>query len=85
MAPREDDSGHKLIAVVNPKLCVSCGVCIGSCSFMAMMLGNRPAEPLWDETAARWLRAIAGRAGSRSRSCSRASGTQRRAREDMWD
>ncbi len=53
MAPREDDSGRKLIAVVNPKLCVSCGVCIGSCSFMAMTLGDRPAEPLWDETAAR--------------------------------
>ena len=53
MAPREDDSGRKLIAVVNPKLCVSCGVCIGSCSFMAMTLGDRLAQPLWEQTAAR--------------------------------
>ena len=63
MAPREDDSGHKLIAVVNPKLCVSCGVCIGSCSFMAMTLGNRPAEPLWDETAARAAEGYRGAGG----------------------
>jgi ferredoxin/mono/diheme cytochrome c family protein len=53
MAPREDDSGHQLIAVVEPRLCVSCGVCIGSCSFLAMTLGDRPAEPLWEAVAAR--------------------------------
>ncbi len=63
MAPREDDSGRKLIAVVNPKLCVSCGVCIGSCSFMAMTLGDRPAEPLWDETAARVAEGYRGASG----------------------
>jgi ferredoxin len=33
MAPRGDEGERQLINVINPKLCVSCGVCIGGCSF----------------------------------------------------
>lgn len=53
MVERTDGSPHKLLAVVDPKRCVSCGICIGSCPPLAITLGNRPIEPLWQETVAR--------------------------------
>ena len=32
---------------------MSCGICIGSCPPLAITLGERPAEPLWQQTVAR--------------------------------
>ena len=31
MVPRDDDSGHQLIAIADPAKCVSCGICVGAC------------------------------------------------------
>lgn len=53
MVEREPGAPHKLLAVIDPKLCVSCGICIGSCPPLAITLGDRPAEPLWQQTIAR--------------------------------
>ncbi len=53
MVERADGGPHKLLAVINPKMCVSCGICIGSCPPLALTLGNRPPEPLWQETVTR--------------------------------
>lgn len=50
--PSDDPSGHKYLAVVDPKRCVGCGICIGSCTPLALTLGDRPPEPLWQETLA---------------------------------
>ena len=53
MVERTDSGPHKLLAVINPKMCVSCGICIGSCPPLALTLGDRPPEPLWQETIAK--------------------------------
>lgn len=53
MVDREPGAPHKFLAVIDPKLCVSCGICIGSCPPLAITLGDRPAEPLWQQTVAR--------------------------------
>jgi ferredoxin len=47
MVPRHDGKPHKLIALENPNLCVSCGVCIGSCDGLAVSLGDLPATDLY--------------------------------------
>jgi mono/diheme cytochrome c family protein/ferredoxin len=52
MVSRQDESKHKLIAQVDPKMCVACGVCIGSCDPLALTLGQQPAEALWDTAVA---------------------------------
>ena len=52
MVPRQDESRHKLVAQVDPKMCVACGVCIGSCDPLALTLGQQPAETLWDTAVA---------------------------------
>lgn len=50
MVERSDDSGHRLLAVLEPGRCVSCGVCIGSCPTLALTLGAESrAETLWDD------------------------------------
>ncbi|MBI4631562.1 MAG: cytochrome b N-terminal domain-containing protein, partial [Chloroflexi bacterium] len=56
MIPRSDGSQHKLIAIENPNLCVSCGVCLGSCDGLAVSLGDLPAELLWSSIETRFLR-----------------------------
>ncbi len=52
MVERTDGSRHKYLAVIDPKRCVSCGICIGSCTPLALTLGDQPPEPLWQETVA---------------------------------
>ncbi len=60
MVERQDGKPHKYIAIENPALCVSCGICIGSCDGVAVTLGNTPPEQLWDVVAARltWAKAF---------------------------
>lgn len=53
MVERTDGRPHKYIAVVDPKLCVAYGVCIGSCRPLALTLAGRPAEAVWEEVVAR--------------------------------
>jgi ferredoxin len=50
MVTRKDDRKYKFIAQVDPKMCVACGICIGSCPTMALILGQQPAEALWETT-----------------------------------
>ena len=41
MQPRQDDSGHQLLAIVGTAKCVGCGICLGSCDDLyAIQLGN---------------------------------------------
>ena len=42
MAPRTDGRRHKYVAVARPSLCVSCGLCVGSCDVQAVTLGKLP-------------------------------------------
>jgi coenzyme F420-reducing hydrogenase delta subunit len=53
MVERTDGRPHKYIAQLDPKLCVACGICIGTCQPLAISLGNNPPEPLWKQTIAR--------------------------------
>lgn len=53
MVPRHDNTPFTELAVVDPKLCVSCGICIGSCDTMAISLGDNQPELLWQDIAGR--------------------------------
>ncbi|MEW5938421.1 MAG: cytochrome b N-terminal domain-containing protein [Chloroflexota bacterium] len=53
MIPRADYAAHKFQAEINPSLCVSCGVCLGSCPENALSLGDRPLDPMWQTTLER--------------------------------
>jgi len=46
MVERQDDAQHKLIAIAAPDLCVSCGICVGSCKDNAIALGENPPDIL---------------------------------------
>ncbi len=50
MAERADGKHHKFQAEIDPKLCVSCGVCIGSCPTNALSFDGLPLDPLWEQT-----------------------------------
>jgi len=50
MVPRTDGARPKFQAEIDPKLCVSCGVCIGSCPDNALTFGDLPLDPLWKTT-----------------------------------
>ncbi len=52
MVERSDGLPHKFVAVLDPALCVSCGVCIGSCPTLAISLGAQPPEAVWEQVAA---------------------------------
>ncbi|MEJ2748158.1 MAG: cytochrome b N-terminal domain-containing protein, partial [Anaerolineae bacterium] len=52
MVERQDGKRHKYVAEVTPEMCVSCGICIGSCPPRALTLGDQPAEPLWETAVA---------------------------------
>ena len=43
MVPRTDGRRHKFVALLDPSLCVSCGICIGSCGPEALSF-NLPAR-----------------------------------------
>jgi ferredoxin len=53
MLPRTDGKPHKLIAIENPNLCVSCGICVGSCDGMAVSLTDLPATDYYRSILAR--------------------------------
>lgn len=44
MQPRTDGRRHKYVAVADQNLCVSCGLCIGSCDVLALTLGAQPVD-----------------------------------------
>jgi coenzyme F420-reducing hydrogenase delta subunit len=46
MQPRSDGRRHKYVAAADQNLCVSCGLCLGSCDVLALRLGVQPAEAL---------------------------------------
>ncbi len=48
MVERHDDKPHKFIAIEDTGLCVSCGICVGSCDGVAVTLGTVAPESLWD-------------------------------------
>ena len=50
MIPRTDGGRPKFQAEIDPNLCVSCGVCIGSCPDNALTFGDIPLNPLWKTT-----------------------------------
>lgn len=47
MVERHDGKPHKYIAIANRDLCVSCGICVGSCDGLAVALGSDPPEIMW--------------------------------------
>jgi ferredoxin/coenzyme F420-reducing hydrogenase delta subunit len=53
MTERTDGKHHKFQAEIDPKLCVSCGVCIGSCPENALSFGSLPLDLLWEQTIQR--------------------------------
>jgi len=53
MVERKDGMGHKFLAVEDPTLCVSCGICIGSCDWVAVSMGQIPLEYFWQEIVTR--------------------------------
>jgi ferredoxin len=52
MIERPDGAIHKYLAQIDSKLCVGCGICIGTCTPLALKLGDRSSEHLWEQTLA---------------------------------
>jgi len=50
MVPRTDGARPKFQAEIDANLCVSCGVCIGSCPDNALTFGDIPLDPMWKST-----------------------------------
>ena len=50
MIPRTDGARPKFQADIDSDLCVSCGVCIGSCPDNALTFADIPLNPLWKIT-----------------------------------
>ncbi len=53
MAPRANGGSAKSVALEYPDLCVSCGLCIGSCDGNAISLGDLSTELLWNTVQTR--------------------------------
>lgn len=53
MVERHDNKPHKFIAIEDPALCVSCGICIGSCDGLAVTLGDLAPEMVWLDISSR--------------------------------
>lgn len=53
MVERHDGKPHKFIAIEDPGLCVSCGICVGSCDGVAVTMGDLPPELMWASIATR--------------------------------
>lgn len=64
MAARTDGRPYKREAVVDPNLCVGCGICVGSCSTSAMMLPDYSLPGLGTAVKNKLLGPTAAPAGS---------------------
>jgi ferredoxin len=53
MVDPADASPIAQLAVVNPNLCVACGICVGACDTLAIALGSHQPEALWQQVSAR--------------------------------
>lgn len=51
MVERHDGKPHKFIAIETTSLCVSCGICVGSCDGVAVTMGRVPPESIWQTVA----------------------------------
>jgi len=51
MVERDDGTPHKYVAIEDPSLCVSCGICVGSCDAVAITMGDIPPVMLWEEVS----------------------------------
>jgi quinol-cytochrome oxidoreductase complex cytochrome b subunit/Fe-S-cluster-containing hydrogenase component 2 len=51
MVERDDGRPHKYIAIEDPSLCVSCGICVGSCDAVAITMGEISPLMLWETVA----------------------------------
>ncbi len=61
MAPRSDETSSKLVALAHPDLCVSCGICLGSCDGQAISMGSDlSTEMLWHAIQTRLAMAQSG-------------------------
>ncbi len=65
MVERDDDKPHKYVALEDPSLCVSCGICVGSCDAVAITMGEIPPVMLWQDVSAHIERAKANRSGAK--------------------
>ncbi len=52
MVERHDGKRHKYIAIEDPSLCVSCGICVASCDIFAVTMGDTLPEVMWATVAA---------------------------------
>ncbi len=59
MVERQDGKRHKYIAIEDPSLCTSCGICVGSCDGLALSLGPSAPEMMWEAVSAQLLLAQA--------------------------
>jgi ferredoxin len=64
MQPRTDGRRHKYIAVADQNLCVSCGLCLGSCDVLALSLGPQPMDVL-QQNVLRRLARVRAQAGEK--------------------
>lgn len=57
LEPRTDGLPNKFVAMEHPDLCVSCGICLGSCDGYAITLGSYSTNAIWRAMVTRLNRA----------------------------
>ncbi len=53
MVERTDGLPHKYVALEDPNLCVSCGICVGSCDTAAVTMGDIHPAMVWADVSSR--------------------------------